>query len=259
MTDGTSVYAYCVVGGPRAPSLRGAPPGVPGSSTTRLLDVTGDLRLVVADVPAGAWSEDAISEGLRDVEWVSERALAHEATIAHFLDADALIPMKAFTLFRSEERARAHVLEREADVRAAMERVAGCVELGVRLRFDEEASRRAQVAAAAGEKPSSGAAFLARKKGLKESAMRARQDAMDAARSAAEQIAAHAREMRVLPPPEGIGATSLLIETACLVESSGREALERAVEAMRVDMSARGVDLEVTGPWAPYHFIGART
>lgn len=260
MTD-TAIYAYCVVGG-AAPALAGAPPGIAGSGAPRLLEVAKDLRLVVSDVDAEAFSEDAISEGLRDVDWVSERAMAHESMIAHFLEADALIPMKMFTLFRTEARACAHVVDRETDVRAALERVAGCVELGVRMRIDEDAARRARAAAAiatGAEKPSSGAAFLARKKGLKEAAARSRQDALEAAESAAKQIARLARETRVVPPPEGLGATSLLLEAACLVPRAKRRTIEDTVEALRAEVASRGVAIELTGPWAPYHFIGART
>lgn len=254
-----NVYAYCVVGGERAPSLRDAPAGVPGSSALRLLDVASGLRLVVSDVPEDAFSEQAISDGLRDVEWISERAVAHEATIAHFLSADALVPMKAFTIFRDEARAREHVKGREDDVRAALARVAGCVELGLRLRVDPDAARRAQAAAATGEKPSSGAAFLARKKSLKDAAARARQEAMDAARRAARALTARAREAQIVPPPEGLGATTLLLEAALLVPREDERAFERAAAELESDLSARGVALELTGPWAPHHFVGARS
>ncbi|AKF10191.1 gas vesicle synthesis protein [Sandaracinus amylolyticus] len=250
---GRAIYAYCIVAGVSPDRLERAPRGVPDGSPPRLLSIADGIDLVIADVDASAWSEDVITAGLRDIDWVSERALRHEEMVSFFLDADALVPMKAFTIFRSEARARDHVREREASVRAAIDRVGGCVEWGVRMRFDERAARVARERDAAAQKPASGAAFLARKKQIADATRGARVEAAEVASAIVERLAAPARAHLRIPPPEG-SPTQLVAEAALLVPHDAQAELERIAEEARAELARYGVDLELNGPWAPYHF-----
>src|SRR5688572_6586123 len=96
---GPLTYLYALLRAPRAPLVRGAPPGVPGASPVRALAVVPGLWLLAADAPAADYDEAAIERGLKDMAWVSERALAHEAVVEHFAGRGDLLPMKLFTLF----------------------------------------------------------------------------------------------------------------------------------------------------------------
>jgi hypothetical protein len=247
------VYAYGIVGGDRAPDLGGAPAGVPDTGPLRVLRAADGIHVVVADADPEKWTEAAIEEGLRDMDWVSERAVRHDEVLAHFLSAPALVPMKAFTLFRSDERAIEHTRAKEKDVREVLARVAGCVEWGVRLRFEGTAPRAAPAA-----KPSSGAAFLQRKKNMQDAARNAHKAAFAAAREAAETIAALAKDTVLVPSPEVRSATPLLLEIALLVPRGKSAALEKTVAALAPELGKSAVGLELTGPWAPFHFAGER-
>lgn len=255
-----SVYAYCLVAGAGPELLDGAPLGVPGAAPPRLLPVSESTRLVVSTATPREWSEQAISAGLRDLDWVSERAMRHEEVVAHCVamlgERAALLPMKAFTLFGSDERALAHVREREDAIGAALDRVAGCVEWGARLRYSEQAARAAREREAKREQVSSGAAFLARKKQIADAARGARAEAIAAATRAVDRLATIARETRRIPPPEG-AASALVAEAAYLVPRGAAVELERIAATVKGDLDACGVELELTGPWAPYHFVGA--
>jgi hypothetical protein len=66
----------------------------------------------VADVPAKDYSKLAIEQRLRDIDCVSMRAVAHEATIAGFFRRWSVIPLKLFTIFATEERALARMARR---------------------------------------------------------------------------------------------------------------------------------------------------
>src|SRR2546422_9809885 len=91
-----ATYVYCVASG--RPSLPRAARGLPGAGKPRLLDAGGGLWLVVADAPIARYGEAAIARGLKDLEWVAQCALAHEAVVER-VSAKATPPVKPLTLF----------------------------------------------------------------------------------------------------------------------------------------------------------------
>src|SRR2546423_1283486 len=133
----TATYLYCLVRHPGELSLQGAPPGLPDLTALRVLEVAPGLWLVAATAPLPDFSSERIEERLTDLDWVSTCALAHEAVIEHFRDAPALLPLKLFTLFASDERALAHLRASREQLDKVLDRVAGRVEWGVRVRLDE--------------------------------------------------------------------------------------------------------------------------
>ena len=102
-------YLYCLVRASRRPALRRAPDGLPGAGPVRALDAGRGVWLVVADVSDSDYSEAAITKGLRNLDWVSRRAIGHEAIVERFLAAAAVLPMQLFTIFTSDERAIEYV------------------------------------------------------------------------------------------------------------------------------------------------------
>ena len=97
-------YLYCLVRGSRKPVLRRVTGGLPHAGPPRALDAGGALWLIVSDVDDDAYNERAIATGLRDLEWVSLRAVAHERIVEQFLSAPAVLPMQLFTIFTTDAR-----------------------------------------------------------------------------------------------------------------------------------------------------------
>lgn len=257
-----ATYLYCLVRDPERPpaeDLAAAPPGVPGASPPRLLPVADDLWLVAADAPLPAYGEAEIAAHLEDLAWVSERALAHEAVVEHFADpagapaapSRAIVPMKLFTLFASDERAVAHVAGELPRVRQALDRVAGREEWGVRLRLDSEKATEAALGKVAG--PTSGKDFLTRKKRLRDAARKRPAEAREAAEGAYAALAGRAAEA-VERPIEAAG--SLILDAAFLVPRAERGAFEEAVAEQARELAGAHLELTLTGPWPPYHFVG---
>jgi len=225
--------------------------------------VADDLWLVAADAPLPAYGEAEIAAHLEDLSWVSDRALAHEAVVEHFADPPdappastrAIVPMKLFTLFASDERSVAHVAGELPRVRQALDRVAGREEWGVRLRLDRA---RADEAAAGQAGPQDGSApsgrdFLTRKKRLRDAARSQPAEAREAALGAYAALGARATEA-VERPIEAAG--SLILDAAFLVPRAERGAFEEAVAEQARELAGAYLDLTLTGPWPPYHFVG---
>jgi hypothetical protein len=247
-----ATYLYCLARRPEAPELAGAPPGVPGASAPRLLELGGGLWLVAADVPLPDYGEEEIARRLEDLAWVSERALAHEAMVEHFAGAPALVPMKLFTLFASDERAAAHVAGELPHLHTVLDRVAGREEWGVRVRL-VPARAGAEAGAERPEPAASGRDFLARKQRQRDAARRAPAEAKAAAEEAFRTLAARAADARGREPEAG---TSLVLDAAFLVPRRDREPFQQAVAEAARELAGARCELTLTGPWPPYNFVG---
>jgi len=261
----TATYVYCLVRSAAAPSLEGAPGGLPGAAPPRLLPLDGGLWLAVADAPLPEYGGDAIESRLSDLSWVSDRALAHEAVVEHFAAAAPVLPMKLFTLFHGDERAVAHLSAQREEIGKIFDRIAGRVEWGVRILFrEDEARRRAAAASGAGERPTSGPAskspsgtsFLLRKKAEKESARDLTAGLRAEVDRAYEELESRSVEARRRQPEPGEVGARLLLDAAFLVPAGENEAFDAAVQRLAERFAERACEVTLTGPWPPYNFLG---
>src|SRR6476661_2910186 len=134
MPDAT--YVYCLVAANRRPSLARTPRGLPGAGPVRLLEIERGLWLAVADVPLSRYGAEPINAHLGDLAWVSRAAVAHERIVESFSGALAVLPMKLFTIFASDQRAAAHVRDDRRRIARILRRVSGRTEVGVRVLFE---------------------------------------------------------------------------------------------------------------------------
>jgi hypothetical protein len=251
----TLSYVYCLVRAarPRVPA-RLAP--VPEGDRVRLLDAGGGLWLVVSHVPAHAYDEAALKRGLTDLDWVSRRAVAHEAVVERFLRARSVLPMQLFTLFTSDDRALAHVARQRARLERVLARVERQHEWGVRVTLGEQAPAERPAAPDGDE---TGAAYLLRKRdqagGHRARLTAARTQANRLYRTLArEATAAHRR----LDVERAAPASGLLVEAAFLVPATRTAAFRATLRRQARSVRRAGVGVSITGPWPPYHFVGHR-
>lgn len=260
--DTTATYVYCLVRSLQAPSLTASPDGMPGTSGLRLIPVDTGFWLVAADAPLSAYGSEEIERRLSDLDWVSERALAHEAMVEHFAPLGTVLPMKLFTLFHGDERAAAQIREQREEIGRVLDRIAGRVEWGVRVHFREDEARRqaltaAQAASGANTpRPASGTGFLLRKKAEKESTRNLASQARIEAENAYEELARHAAEARRREAAPGEAEARLLLDAAFLVSSGDGEDFEAAVRLQADRLAGCSCEVTLTGPWPPYNFLG---
>jgi hypothetical protein len=232
--------------------------GVPASRDLRALDAGDGLWLIASTVPAAEYDEAALARGLQDLEWVSRHALAHEAVVERFLSARGIVPMQLFRLFKSDERALAHIARERRTIDRVLARVEGQYEFGLRLTLDASSARRAGARRArAPIAPMSGADYLARKRDLRDADRAAlaslRGDANRLYRVAA-RAATRARRRREMEQTSAPGSR-LILDAAFLVPSR-RAAAFRALVGKHVrSLDDAGLVVSLTGPWPPYNFL----
>jgi hypothetical protein len=252
-TPARATYLYCVVKSPRKPAVARVPDGVPGASRPRVHAVAPSLWMVSADVPLDVYGPQALEPRLRDLDWVSRVAVAHEAVVEYFSRRRGLVvvPAKLFTMFSSRERAIADVAARRAPLQRVLQRIEGCEEWGVRI-FRSAAA----TATAAPSRPASGAAFLAARKAARDAVADARAQGAAAADATYRALARRSRDavQRDRRPEPGVNPP--ILDAAFLVPVKSRAAFTTAARAERRQCAAAGLDLLLTGPWPAYNFIG---
>ena len=248
----TAVYLYALLRSARRPSVAGAPEGLPGTGPLRLIEAGPDLWLVAADAPLTLYGEEAIAAGLKDIDWVAPRAIAHEAVVRHVARRRTAVPMRLFTLFRTDERAQEHVRKSQRRLSRVLTRVDGCEEWGVRVVATEPPPVLTRVRAAS---PDAGRRFLEQKRVLHRSARKIPAATVRAAQSLVRQLGRVARDQRRLPIPAAATATRLLADVAFLVPIESRPRFRTALGKAAAGAKGQGLEVNVSGPWPPYNFV----
>jgi hypothetical protein len=246
-----AIYLYCLVKSARRPSMTHVPGGLPGASRPEAVDASGGLWLVVAEAPLDTYGSGQLEQHLSDMDWVGRIALAHEEVVEVFArrNSATVIPMKLFTMFSTRQRAVADVAGRRRSINAAMRRIAGADEWGVRI------TRGAPAAAAPLERPRTGAAFLAARKQARDAVHGARVAAAEAAHEAFDRLARLARRARRRDFDDTGGGTPPLLDAVFLVARSHRSRFTLATRRHAAACASAGAVLTVTGPWPAYNFV----
>jgi Gas vesicle synthesis protein GvpL/GvpF len=251
----TVTYVYCVVAADRRPRLTRVPAGLPGAGPVRLLDVGKGLFMAVADLPLDRYGESAINKGLADLDWVSRVAVAHEAVVESFIAAVAVLPMKLFTIFTTDDRALDHVRAQRPRIAALVKRVANQQEWGIRVVLDRTlaaALPKKKAPARAG----SGVSYLAQKKAQRDSSRELASRARETVAGLFERLAARSgdakrRAASELPAQGG----PLLLDAAFLVPRARSTAFKALAARESRTLARQGYGLTVSGPWPPYTFV----
>ena len=250
-------YVYCLIAARRRPSLAHAPTGLAGLGRVRLLDVEGGRWLAVADAPAAQYNEREINRRLSDLGWVSRAAVSHEAVVEAFVAATAVLPMKLFTIFTSDDRALEHVRNDRRRIEALLQRVSNHHEWGVRVVFNRPPPLVKRGGRRSGRtRVEAGADYLRRKKVHRDAAV---QLAQQARRAVAELYARLARRSRLAKrrsagelPIEG---GPLLLDAAFLVPTRQTSQFRALIDRQRKSLEPEGYRVRLSGPWPPYSFV----
>lgn len=247
-------YLYCI-----APKSAGAakrtPKGLPRADKVRALELTEDLVLLVASVPKDAYSSAKIEEGLKDLTWVSACAVGHEKVVEHFAKKSAVIPMKLFTLFSSDERALKDVSKKKRTIEKTMKRINGREEWGVRVFFDEIRAAKLLAKSSNGHaKEPSGTSFLMRKKGERDVRRILEANTANHASELFDALSLASDDARRRPVPATIAGPRVVLDAAFLVGKKQAKKFQSEVSARTAQLDELGYEVQITGPWPPYNF-----
>jgi hypothetical protein len=254
-TSGT--YVYCLIAADRRPAARRRFPRLPGMGPVRLLDVGRDLWLVVADAPLDRYGEETINRKLSDLDWVSRAAVVHEAVVESFIDQRAVLPMKLFTIFTSDDRALDQVRGDRRRFDAMVKRVANHIEWGVRVTLMRAGAKSVGLRRPGLPKAArTGVSYLSRKKAQRDAALELAEHARETVAELYDRLAARStlarRRMASELPAQG---GPLLLDGAFLVPRSRGTAFRALVTREARRLGRVGYQITMSGPWPPYTFV----
>ncbi len=253
------VWAYAVTARAVIESL-GQLTGVGGGSI-RTVAAAG-LTAVVEDVDLAVFGEAALRRNLEDLAWLEATARAHHRVIAAVAQQGPVVPMRLASVYSGDAGIAAMLAERGADFQAALSRVSGRKEWGVKAyvarRPGGKSTPAVKAAASAGrERAGTGAAYLQRRRDQLTAQRDFRHDLAASADSIHAQLSQYAAGAR-LHPPQAPQLTenkaAMLLNAAYLLDDGNGEEFAAAVAALADQYPA--VQLELTGPWPPYSFAG---
>ena len=264
MTSAVCVFAVCRTGTSAGLSTtHGHPQGGP----VTLLALDDHLSAVVQEVPAARFTEEALKERLSDRAELEACARAHHATVSAAAARGSVVPLPLATLFTDQDRARSALSECLPRFREALAHVEGRAEWAIKVYLRQDphpppvatatpapaSATVADVSAGRG----AGRAYLARVRD-REGSRRDRRDTGVAAAGRVHRAAAAAAVGCVQRRPHGQDITGKqrlqVMNAAYLVDQERAGDLRAAVDALTGDLTAIGVEVEVSGPWVPYSF-----
>ena len=252
----TGTYVYCVLAVRKPLQAPRGISGPPGTGRPRLLPIKPGRYLAVSDAPLDRFGQDQVAAYLSDLQWVSRAAVAHEAVIASLLArSDAIVPMKLFTIFASDDRALEQTREDWTRIERVLRRVTNQVEWGVRLSLDERRRPRSS----SDGKAASGLDYLRAKRRIHTAAAeQSRTDSqhVTATLRALSAVATDARRREVAGTSED--KHRLLMDAAFLVPRQKAVRFRTAVKRHARELARSGYRVQLTGPWPPYSFIEDR-
>lgn len=169
-------------------------------------------------------------------DWGVEDVLGHERVVELLMDRQPILPVRFGNTVNDESQIRSLLHERRRELSAALQRVRGAVELGVRAQWSQPRPITPE------DGPQTGTDYL-----LERLAMRKRADAVVRGLEGLSGLARLSR-IRVLPRPTLPFLGAYLVETAVLTAF-----VEACAE---LDDELDDVELVCTGPWPPYSFAG---
>jgi len=259
-------YVYGVV--PASINTATAPKGIEQGAVN--LIPNGEYAALATSVRAADYAPARVEALTADVDWVSERAMAHDRVLTWASDNSPVVPFPMWTLFRVAAAVNAMLSKRRPELREPFSRLGGGREFIVRIYVQagplmenlnsHVAALRQLEEEAANASP--GQKYLLQRKleGLRRDAGRdlaskAVSEIFDSLKTCSMQTVREQPVNSGAPREQGraILNASFLVDPARLVEFQG------ALTSMVAKYESSGFKFDFTGPWPPYHFVGERT
>ena len=235
--------AYAVVG----PVGEGLPRAIGDG-----LDLVGDadVAVVVGAVPQSEFGEDVLPARLNDRSWLERAVADHESVVRRLLAVGPVVPLRFGSLHRSTRAVEEFLAAHREEFLAALERVRGRVELGVKVWVAPPAAEAAE------ERPATGREYLERRRDARERAVGERASVDELLRSIHARLlcVAEAGVLNRPQPRELTGDSREMAMNAAYLVAADDDSLVAEVERLRREHAE--LDFDVTGPWAPYNFVG---
>jgi hypothetical protein len=254
----TAVYLYGVTRGLDLAAL-GDSPGVAGTPVRGV--VAGGLTALVSTVRLAEYGEEALRANLEDLAWIEATARAHHTVVDRAARVAPTAPVRIATVYHDDERVSQVLREGRERFGAALDRITGRSEWGVKAYAYPEDDRPVEEAVSpaadgASRQAGVGTAYLRRRQEQRRRRDEAGRRLTERAQAIDGELRVHTVAVKRHPPqdPRLSGhAGTLILNMAYLLDDARVPEFQALVRD--IDERSPGLGVEMTGPWPPYSFI----
>jgi hypothetical protein len=230
--------------------------GIDGARVRAIVD--GPFAAAYGEVDDQDYGESSLNERVRDLDWLTPRATAHQSVNAKLLElAGVVLPLSFGALYRDDARVKGMLREDAPARRARLEALAGRAEWVVTVLRDAGSAAGAgdelralddEIAASA---PGKGYLLEKRRTAVaSEAAARADVDAAERALGALIRVA----ERSFREPVAKGGGDVVVLRVSLLAPRAKAGVLDGAIAAVTKDLDPLGYRVRAVGPWPAYRF-----
>ena len=245
MTTQDARYLYCIVDGPDPP----------------MLGKVGILGGEVSSVPYKEISAFVSPVPYKELESNLANIMAHQKVVEFAREGSPTLPVRFGVIFKPREGVLQLLSKSYSSYRAKLAKLRGKDEYGLKVIMSAEGMKQLAQSvgkespevnrlARASAKASKGTAYLLKLKAdeaLKTEAIRKLEQVCATVDSRLTKVAADSRRLKS-------DHEQIVLNAAYLVDRSRSERLKDAVDSLSEDVKDKGLELHMSGPWAPYSF-----
>ena len=200
-----------------------------------------------------------------DIQWLGKIAARHNEIICQATSSSAVLPLRLGTVFHSRGSLQAMLLRCRSTVAKFLQHFGDRQEWGVKLYLEKR--RLAPIPAHAGPPPphylgtpQAGTAYLTARKAQLDGRHELRASVHQTVQTVEQCLAKkaeHCCRIRNLPSDLTGHTEEMVFNAAFLLPASSQASWLETVQHVDRDVHGKGLVLEVSGPWPPYHFCPA--
>lgn len=223
------------------------------------------FNAIYCTVPTNLYSQEKLLEKIQDWEWLAEQAKKHEIIISAFLKQSTVIPFKFGTIFKTFENLELLLTENQEIFISQLEKIHNKEEWDLKVFFSEfEGNSLLQdnpsIVALDKEIAQSGAGkryMLNRKRQQLVEDLKV--DAINqVVQSIYQKIQDKSCEAKIIQNnfiDKKANDKSLVFSGVFLVDKETETDFHDTIELISEEIEKKGVFIQYSGPWAPYHFV----
>jgi hypothetical protein len=265
-------------------------PGVDPRHKVELI-CEGPIAAVVSRVGLDQFDPERLQgKTAEDIQWLGKIAARHNEIICQAANSSAVLPLRLGTVFQSRDSLQAMLVRCRSTVAKFLEQLGTRQEWGVKLYLEKRRpepipghigpSPPHYLRPQRGNSPSfdnktsipderratnrnpfpsatSGTAYLTQKKALLDDRREQRASVCQTIQSVEQSLmsdAEHCCRIRNLPSDLTGRTEAMVFNAAFLLPASSQASWLETVQRVQRDVQSKGLVLEVSGPWPPYHF-----
>jgi len=254
------IYLFCLTPASSPRSIVGT--GINGEHPL-FVEVVGDVAAVLSEVNLDDFSGPEAKEKMEDLTWVAPRALRHEEVVMAVMENGPVLPVRFGTVFSSIEAAAAPLRQRQDVLMKFFQDTIDKKEWNLKGYVDRPQARARMTAARLATEKEQLAGLSPGKRYFLEQKIRGAVD-KDVAiwlKEMERDILPVAREASVgfsecrLQSQDVTGRDEeMFFHGALLVPDGSVAILERMTDEWNKHHESQGLQIQLSGPWPPYHF-----